>query len=89
MALVKAFWLDEKLRTRVAAGVIKLIPKNQEIWLLLNWRSLTMLTLTKKICAKLVANHIKGLTNNIIDRQQTGFLQGRSIMDNLLTYKMA
>lgn len=83
--LVRAFWHDVVLTTRVLAGIIKLIPKNQQIIFLLNWHPLTMLTLTEKLCVKLVANRIKGPTGKIIDEQQTGFLEGRNITDNLLT----
>lgn len=36
VALVKAFWRDGTLTTKVSVGVIKLIPKNHEIFLLLN-----------------------------------------------------
>lgn len=48
-----------------------------------------MLTLTEKIYAKLLANRIKAPTNKGIDAQQTSFLLGRTITDNLLTYKLA
>lgn len=48
-----------------------------------------MLSLIEKICAKLLANHIKGPTSLTIDPQQIGFLEGRNIMDNLLTFKLA
>lgn len=87
--LIKAFWRDGTLTTKVVAGVIKLIPKNHEIVLLLNWRSLTMLTLAEKLCAIFLANRIKKPTNKVIDKQQTGFLEGRNIMDNFLMYRLA
>lgn len=86
IALVHAFWVDGKLTSRAFARVIKLIPKNMEILLLLNWRPLTMLTLTEKLCAKILASRMKGPTNKAIDPQQTGFLQGRSIMDSLASW---
>lgn len=36
VALVHAYWNDGKLTTRASVGVIKLIPKNMHILLLLN-----------------------------------------------------
>lgn len=48
-----------------------------------------MLMLTEKICVKLVASRIKGSINIGIDEQQTRFLPGQNIIDNILTYKMA
>lgn len=47
-----------------------------------------MLTLTEKLYAKILANHIKELTRKVIDQQQTRFLVGRNILDNLLTYRL-
>lgn len=43
------------MNEKVVVGIIKLVPKNPEILLLLNWCPLTMLTLIEKICAKLLA----------------------------------
>lgn len=48
-----------------------------------------MLTLTEKLCAKFLANRIKKPTSKVKDAQQTGFLEGRNILDNLLTYRLA
>lgn len=47
-----------------------------------------MLTLTEKLYAKILAGWMKGPTRKCVDAQQTGFLKGHSIMDNLLTYKL-
>lgn len=65
-----------------------LIPKNHETTELKNWRGLTMLTLTEKILAKLMANRVKLVAGRLVDPQQTGFLKGRDIMDNILTFKL-
>lgn len=88
VAMVHAYWRDGTLTSRAIARVIKLVPKNLKAIRLLNWRPLTMLTLMEKFCAKLVANRIKGPTNKRINAQQTNFLLGRNITDNLLTYKI-
>lgn len=48
--LIHAYWKDGKLTIRAVVGVIKLIPKNSEVLLLINWRPLTILTLTEKLC---------------------------------------
>lgn len=47
-----------------------------------------MLTLTEKLIAKLLANRIKGVASQMMDQQQTGFLEGGDILDNLITYKL-
>lgn len=88
IAMIRAFWADRTLTTRAAIGVLKLVPKSEEVILLLNWGPLTMLTLIEKLCVKLLGKKFKTPTSKVINRQQTGFLEGRSPMDNLLTYKL-
>lgn len=48
-----------------------------------------MLTLIEKLCAKILAIRFRDPIGKVIDRQQIGFLKGRDIMDNLLTYMLA
>lgn len=48
-----------------------------------------MLTLTGKIIAKIIANHIKRITNKLVDTQQSGILKEQNITDNILTFKLA
>lgn len=79
--MVSAFWNDGILTSKALAGVLKLIPTNQETLDLANCRPLTILTLTEKIVAKLISNRIKGYPDLLVDQQQTGFLKGRDIMD--------
>lgn len=88
-ALISAFWIDGTLTTRVAGSIIKFVPKSQHIRWLLNWRPLTMLTLTEKLCTKILANRFKGPIGKVTDQQQIGLLAERNIMDNLLAYKLA
>lgn len=59
--MIKVLWRDGTLTLKASTGVIKLIPKNHAVLLLFNWRPLTMLTLTDKLCAKLVATGSRSL----------------------------
>lgn len=67
VALVHAYWNNWKLTSRVAVGIIKLIPKNLEVLLLLKWQPLMMLTLTEKLCAKILVGRMKEPTNKMVD----------------------
>lgn len=87
--MFQAFWTDGKMTTTALAGVIKLIPKGQNTNELSKWRPLTMLNHTEKLAAKLVASRIKGVITKLVDPQQTGFIEGRDIFDNLITFRMA
>ncbi|KAL3690974.1 hypothetical protein R1sor_004625 [Riccia sorocarpa] len=69
-------------------GVIKLILKGGDKKLLSNWRPISLMSLTYKIVSKLLANRIKLLMPFLVDAQQTGFISGRQITDNILSVKL-
>ncbi|KAL3683806.1 hypothetical protein R1sor_001828 [Riccia sorocarpa] len=86
--MVQCFW-DRKIFTgKDSKGVIKLIPKNDKKHLLQNWRPITLLTMTYKIIAKVMAERLKEMLPGLIDTQQTGFVVGRNIIDNILSLQL-
>ncbi|KAL3694277.1 hypothetical protein R1sor_007928 [Riccia sorocarpa] len=86
--MVQCFWDKRKLVGKDSRGVIKLLPKNDRRHLLTNWRPITLLTMTYKIIAKIIAVRLKGMLPGIIDTQQTGFVAGRNIIDNILSLRL-
>lgn len=47
-----------------------------------------MLTSTYKIISKIQAERFKPIVPKLVNPQQTGFIQGHCIMDNLITFKL-
>ena len=65
-------------------GIIKLIPKKDaEPYFIKNWRPISLLNCDYKIAAKAIANRFKQVLPNLIDNDQTGFLKGRFIGENI------
>ena len=65
-------------------GLITLIPKkNKPQQFLKNWRPISLLNCDYKIAAKAVATRMKRVLPDIINNDQTGFLKGRSIGENV------
>ena len=65
-------------------GIIKLIPKKDaDPHFIKNWRPLTLLNCDYKITAKAIANRIKTVIPKLINNDQTGFLKGRFIGENI------
>ena len=65
-------------------GVIKLIPKKDaEPYFIKNWRPLTLLNCDYKIAAKALANRLKKVLPDLISSDQTGFMKGRFIGENI------
>ena len=65
-------------------GIIKLIPKKtEELYYVKNWRLLTLLNCNYKIATKAIANRLKIHLHKLINNDQTGFLKGRFIGENI------
>lgn len=65
-------------------GVITLIPKkDKDILYLKNYRPISLLTVDYKILAKTIANRLKKCLDSLIHSDQSGFLKGRNIGNNV------
>ena len=65
-------------------GIIKLTPKkDSEPYFVENWRPITLLNADYKISAKAIANRLQNVLPKIINSDQTGFLKGRFIGENI------
>jgi len=63
-------------------GLITLIPKAGDRAKFSNWRLITLLGSTYKVLAKILAWRVKVALTHITRPNQTGFVEGRSIIDN-------
>ena len=65
-------------------GLITLIlKKNHDIMFVKNWRPISLLEVEYKIFSKALANRLKTSLDEIIHKDQSAFLEGRNIADNL------
>jgi exonuclease III len=95
----KFFWIDIKgllfdsiiyaiecgeLSVEQKRGIITLIPKkNKNRLLLKNWRPISLLNTDYKILAKFLAIRLQEVLPTIINNDQTGYLKGRYIGQNI------
>lgn len=94
----KFFWLDVKkyfieafnyafqnglMSISQRRGVITLLPKNKDPLLIKNWRPITLLNTDYKLASKTIACRIKEVLPSVINSDQTGFLKGRYIGENI------
>ena len=65
-------------------GIIRLIPKkDSDPHFIKNWRPITLLNSDYTISAKAIANRMKKTLPNVINEDQTGFIKGRFIGENI------
>ncbi len=73
---------SEEALAYINKGTITLIPKSEDRSKLSNWRLITLLGSMYKVLAKMLAGRLQGFLPHIIRPNQTGFVEGRSILDN-------
>ena len=65
-------------------GIITLLPKEDaDLMLLQNWRPITLLNVDYKIASKAIAMRIEPRLPNLVHPDQTGFVKGRYIGENI------
>ena len=65
-------------------SVITLLPKGDEsLTHLYNWRPITLLNVDYKIASKAIAKRIEPILNKLVHSDQTGFVKGRYIGENI------
>ena len=65
-------------------GMIYLIPKLEGVVDdIKKWRPITLLNTVYKVYAKLLATRLQPFLPHIVHKTQTGFIQERSIFDNI------
>lgn len=74
-----------KLSTSQRQATITLLDKGKDRNQLKNWRPISLLNADYKIISKALANRFTKLLPNIINNNQTGFVKGRHISDNIRT----
>lgn len=75
---------NEQLSVSQKRGIISLIPKDENnLTTLSNWRPITLLNVDYKIFTKVIAKRIELVLPKLIHSDQTGFIKGRHIGQNV------
>lgn len=83
-AMFKESVACEELPVTLRQGLITLIPKpNKDKLYIDNWRPITLLNNDAKLLALVFARRLKKGLNEIIDEEQSGFMTGRHISNNI------
>lgn len=67
-------------------GILSIIPKKgKDLRFLKNWRPLSLLNTDYKILTKVLANRLQLVIDDIVSKDQNGYIKGRFIGDNIRT----
>ena len=84
LAAVNKTYDNGELSVNHRRGIISIIPKkNKDPLYIKNWRPITLLCADYKLISKVIANRIKDYLPKLINCDQTGFVKGRYIGQNI------
>lgn len=83
LMMIRCFWESGILAYKLLEGIIKLILKSAFKENISDWRPITLLNLIYKLIAKLLALRLNTLLPDLISEQQSSFVPGRYILDNV------
>ena len=66
----------------INCGVIKLLLNEGDKGLIKNWRPITLLNVSDKIFAKILAQRLQSILPKFVTPSQTSFIKGRYILEN-------
>ena len=84
LQMVQSFWHSEHLLKELNKTNIVLIPKIDNPQVIKDFRPISLCNVAYKIVSKLLSNRLKPILASIIAPNQSAFLKGRLISDNIM-----
>ena len=81
---IKEFFSSGKLLGELNNTIISLVPKNKNPIVVTDYRPIACCGVVYKGISKVITNRIKGALGKLIDCNQSAFIEGRQISDNIL-----
>ncbi|GJW50507.1 RNA-directed DNA polymerase, eukaryota, reverse transcriptase zinc-binding domain protein, partial [Tanacetum coccineum] len=81
---VKEFFRNGRMLGEINTTLISLIPKSKAPIKVSDYRPIACCNVIYKCISKVMANRIKVVLNKLIDKNQSAFVAGRQISDNIL-----
>ena len=89
--MVQSFYYAQeegRLNITQRQGIIKVLPKKKKDRIYLeNWRPVTLLNVDYKLATKLIAHRVAKILPKLINEDQTGYVKGRYIGQNIRLIK--
>ncbi|XP_057428997.1 uncharacterized protein LOC130722320 [Lotus japonicus] len=87
ISLIRNIFSNPALIKNVNQTVLALIPKVQIPERVSQFRPIALCNTSYKVVTKILANRIRDVLPNLISVNQSSFVQGRSTMDNILSFQ--
>ncbi|KAL2611365.1 hypothetical protein R1flu_023057 [Riccia fluitans] len=85
LQFLREAWQQQRIGKSNTRAIVKLIPKSDKKEEVRNWRPISLLNLSYKLIGRVLAKRLKSTLSKLVDEEHTGFIQGRSIADNIVS----
>ena len=82
--IVEKSRLSRRILPTLNATFLTMIPKNEGVDSLNKFRPISLCNVIYKIITKVIANRLKPLFPSLISPEQSGFVEGRQILDGII-----
>ena len=84
LAVFEEFYLQSKFEKSLNATFLALVLKKNDASNIQDFRPISLMGSVYKILAKVLANHLKVVLDQLISESQNSFVGGRQILDSVL-----
>jgi hypothetical protein len=84
MAMFKQFHEGKLPLYNLNFGIITLLPKQNEVTHITQYRPICLLNVSFKIFTKMDVNRITGIAEKVVSPSQSAFMPGRNIMEGVV-----
>jgi len=84
ISVIYSFYESGYIPKGCNASFITLVPKRDNLSTLNEYRPISLVGCVYKVISKLLVNRLKRVLPNVIDKNQTAFLSGKSLLDSVL-----
>lgn len=84
IGMVREFFAGNTLPKSITHTNLVLIPKKDNVQSFLDMRPISLSNFVNKILSRIIHNRLENILPNLISSNQSGFVKGRSIIENVL-----
>ena len=85
--IFEGIWEEEEIQSDWKTRLIVKLPKKDDLSMYINWRGITLLSITSKVFSRVILDTISVAIDPLMSKEQACFRKGRSCGDHIFTLR--